>query len=270
MEKGNKNTILLGYIISVFGNVSIFCKNVVELKMQLNLERLIKEKDDILKDYFKEMECIDGMIAELRDKYKTKKNDIIMNFNNKLNNLDEKMDDIKSTNNNSDTNITNKMNKRDSLSINNSNNNRYYCDHVGCNKHYKYKGSLTAHKRVHSGNAFECQFCNQKCVNKKDLKKHIRIHTNEKPYKCTYCNKYFSRKDNLVTHTRIHNRNKPYKCKYCNKSFNANNTLTVHIQRKHEPYKNRKYKCSYKNCNKAFVLKRLLDKHSSMHINNNH
>ncbi|ODH48598.1 hypothetical protein GX48_05248 [Paracoccidioides brasiliensis] len=36
------------------------------------------------------------------------------------------------------------------------------------------------------------------------LKRHVRTHTQERPYPCPYCNRAFSRSDNLAQHRRIH------------------------------------------------------------------
>ncbi len=45
-----------------------------------------------------------------------------------------------------------------------------------------------------------CTYCGKGFTHTNDLKKHVRIHTGEKPYKCGYCDKTFAQKVNMKKH----------------------------------------------------------------------
>lgn len=47
-----------------------------------------------------------------------------------------------------------------------------------------------------------CQYCNLNCTKPSVLQKHIRSHTNERPYPCTPCGFAFKTKSNLYKHCR--------------------------------------------------------------------
>ncbi|KAL7424343.1 hypothetical protein Q5752_000025 [Cryptotrichosporon argae] len=55
---------------------------------------------------------------------------------------------------------------------------------------------------------YECvyEFCRRPFKRLEHLKRHIRTHTQERPYPCTLCARAFSRQDNLLQHLRLHRR----------------------------------------------------------------
>lgn len=72
-------------------------------------------------------------------------------------------------------------------------------------------------KKVH-----QCKRCEKKFPTVSALRKHYRIHADERPFQCAFCRKTFKSKANLLNHSTVH------KCKYCWKSFRTNKKLLGH------------------------------------------
>ncbi|KAG8234183.1 hypothetical protein J437_LFUL007343 [Ladona fulva] len=77
-----------------------------------------------------------------------------------------------------------------------------------CGKEYDDKKKLDMHSVRHT-NKFSCSFCGKCFGGNRERERHVRIHTQEKPFHCSICEKSFNRKDNLQTHMATHSEQWP-------------------------------------------------------------
>lgn len=102
-----------------------------------------------------------------------------------------------------------------------------YCDI--CDKHFPQTSALKRHMIVHSlERPFCCEECDKSFKTKAALKRHSIIHTGECPFECSTCKRRFNQISNLRKHLVIHNNNCPFYCSICGKGFNQLSNMKKH------------------------------------------
>ena len=130
-----------------------------------------------------------------------------------------------------------------------------------CNKAFRKPYTLKKHMMVHSDERpYTCADCGGRFRTSTHLKKHMVTHTKEKNEVCTVCGKTFALKEGLRNHMRIHSGEKPYCCETCGRAFGQMISLAKHrlIHTSEKPFI-----CS--TCGKQFRTDSLLWRHKMIH-----
>ena len=91
-----------------------------------------------------------------------------------------------------------------------------------CDKGCANESALLLHMASHSGGdriEYACANCGKLFTHPGHLRKHQRVHVQERLYVCQLCHHDFKCEADLGNHMRRHNIIKVYSCKYCNKRF---------------------------------------------------
>ncbi|XP_043500967.1 zinc finger protein 236-like isoform X1 [Polistes fuscatus] len=105
---------------------------------------------------------------------------------------------------------------------------------------------------------YACSFCHKEFKKPSDLIRHLRVHTQEKPFKCSYCVRSFALKSTMIAHERTHTGTKKYACGSCDKTFACHSSLTTHTRLHTKPHK-----CTV--CDKSFSSSAVLKSHMKSH-----
>uniref|UniRef100_A0A2M4CRC1 Zinc finger protein 865 n=1 Tax=Anopheles darlingi TaxID=43151 RepID=A0A2M4CRC1_ANODA len=120
-----------------------------------------------------------------------------------------------------------------------------------CLKTFSTKGNLKSHLILHTNQRpFACELCGVKFAKKGNYKVHLARHSSVRSVKCPSCDKSFVHEINLRNHMRKHTGEKPFACQYCPKKF-----AYLSDKKRHEVRHTGIYPFHCVNCEKNFIRK---------------
>lgn len=142
-----------------------------------------------------------------------------------------------------------------------------------CLKDFRSSSDFNKHKTEHknppksSKAQHQCFDCKKIFSRPSHLKRHMPIHSKERPYNCDICGKGFNRADQLQIHQYVHTNTKLFSCGYCDQSFERIDGLGNHIKSclpiKPRKASDKNFTCEI--CLKSFQCSTYLKRHSLVH-----
>lgn len=91
-----------------------------------------------------------------------------------------------------------------------------------------------------------CSYCNYTSPKRYLLSRHMKSHSEERPYKCSVCERGFKTLASLQNHVNTHTGTKPHLCKFCDSCFTTSGELVRHVRYRHTHEKPHKcHECDY-------------------------
>ena len=108
---------------------------------------------------------------------------------------------------------------------------------------------LLAHCRKHLEKSLLCSQCDFRTNTKSNLVKHMRSHSDERPYQCPNCQLSFKTPHHLARHqNNVHIGERDHICNFCSKGFKTSSALKEHVK-----LHTGDYAATCKICNKNFA-----------------
>ena len=95
-----------------------------------------------------------------------------------------------------------------------------------CKEEFDSKEDILKHQRIFSEQS--CKKYDRVSLKPCELRKHLQMHTSEKPFKCETCAKSFLYQCKLKAHQRTHSK-KSFECVICEACFPRNDSLKRHM-----------------------------------------
>lgn len=104
----------------------------------------------------------------------------------------------------------------------------------------------SAKKSQNTSQLHMCNYCNYTSPKRYLLSRHMKSHSEERPYKCSVCERGFKTLASQQNHVNTHTGVKPHNCKFCSSCFTTSGELARHTRYRHTHEKVNKLRPPFK------------------------